>query len=84
MGGSHNITSASGYTFKLYPDGKWELYRKAKKVVTGTCDAKHSLMQEQISGIRSRWKEKAIRLTHMSIICWLAVIQMNSLSLQDE
>ena len=40
MGGSHNITSASGYTFKLYPDGKWELYRKAKKVVTGTCDAK--------------------------------------------
>ena len=40
MGGSHNITSASGYTFKLYPDGKWELYRQAKKVVTGTCDAK--------------------------------------------
>lgn len=32
IGGSHNITSASGYTFKLYPDGKWELYRKAKKL----------------------------------------------------
>lgn len=37
-GGSQKILDSSGYTLKVYPDGKWELYRITKMVASGTCD----------------------------------------------
>lgn len=45
MGGSHNITSAGGYTFKVDANGNWNLYRKSKKVATGTYDSKTAFDQ---------------------------------------
>ncbi len=37
-GGSQKILESSGYTLKVYPDGKWELYRKLREVASGVCD----------------------------------------------
>lgn len=39
MGGSQHIKYACGYTFMIYPNGKWELYRKGTIVKNGTCDS---------------------------------------------
>lgn len=35
-GASHKIEESSGYTFKVFASGKWELYRKNEVVLSGT------------------------------------------------
>lgn len=36
-GGSHKLLNSSGYTLRVYSDGKWKLYRYAKEVLSGSC-----------------------------------------------
>lgn len=39
-GASHHLLNSSGYTLKLYPDGKWTLHRQREEVRSGKVTAK--------------------------------------------